>query len=158
VIAIIGLLSSIVFASLNSARAKAKDASLKEEIKQFTNLMALNYQDYGNYVNFQSTGWIGSAVQCDTAFPDPSISIYTPNARKICSSMYSKAVDLIGYPGYRIYFSNDRNINSYYSIMVGLNNGKWFCSGSSGVTAEYANYGGAYLPSGSGVRGCWGDP
>ena len=49
VISIIGLLSAIVLASLNTARLKAKDAAIKEAMSQLTSVMALNYNDYGSY-------------------------------------------------------------------------------------------------------------
>jgi type II secretion system protein G len=49
VVAIIGLLSSVVMASLNSARVKARDAKRKVELKQITNALELYYNDYGRY-------------------------------------------------------------------------------------------------------------
>ncbi len=49
VIAIISLLSSIVLASLNSARAKARDAKKISEFKQFGIALALYFDKYGRY-------------------------------------------------------------------------------------------------------------
>ncbi len=49
VIAIIGMLSSIVLASLNTARMKARDARRKEEFHQIQNALALYYNQYGGY-------------------------------------------------------------------------------------------------------------
>jgi type II secretion system protein G len=49
VIAIIGVLSSVVLASLNSARAKARDARRREDIAQLINAMELYYSDNGTY-------------------------------------------------------------------------------------------------------------
>jgi|SRR3989344_674863 len=49
VIAIIGLLSSIVLASLNSARAKARDSSRKSELKALQIALELYYTDNGQY-------------------------------------------------------------------------------------------------------------
>ncbi len=53
VISIITLLSSIVYASLNSARAKGKDAAIKESVNQLRLLLEQNFNDYGTYVNLQ---------------------------------------------------------------------------------------------------------
>ncbi len=49
VIAIIGLLSSVVFASLNSARTKARDAARLAEIQEIVKALALYYSDYNAY-------------------------------------------------------------------------------------------------------------
>jgi prepilin-type N-terminal cleavage/methylation domain-containing protein len=49
VISIIGLLSSIVLASLSTARGKAKDAAIKSEVLQMRNLFAQEFSDTGNY-------------------------------------------------------------------------------------------------------------
>jgi type II secretion system protein G len=49
VIAIIGLLSSIVLASLNQARAKSRDARRLADLKQIQTAMALYYSDNNQY-------------------------------------------------------------------------------------------------------------
>src|ERR1035437_5577723 len=49
VVAIIGLLSSVVLASLNSARAKGRDAKRVTDLKQVQNALALYYFDSGSY-------------------------------------------------------------------------------------------------------------
>lgn len=56
VIAIIGLLSSIVLASLNTARAKARDAERKSDMKQISNALELYYNTYQTYT-IPTTGW-----------------------------------------------------------------------------------------------------
>ena len=54
VISIIGLLSSVVLASLNSARAKARDAVRKSDLKQIRIALELYYNEYGGY---PSSAW-----------------------------------------------------------------------------------------------------
>ncbi len=49
VIAIIGLLSSIVLVSLSGARAKARDAKRKQEIRQMMMALELYYADHEEY-------------------------------------------------------------------------------------------------------------
>lgn len=61
VVAIIGLLSSVVTASLSSARAKARDAKRKLELKQVQTALELYYNSNNSY---PSTGgvWWGVSV------------------------------------------------------------------------------------------------
>lgn len=49
VVAIIGILASVVLASLNTARAKARDAKRIAEIKQIQTALELYYFDNGSY-------------------------------------------------------------------------------------------------------------
>ena len=49
VIAIIGLLASIVLVSLNTARAKARDAKRIAGLKQIQLALEMYYDDYGHY-------------------------------------------------------------------------------------------------------------
>lgn len=61
VIAIIGLLSSVVLASLNSARAKAKDVKRVSDLKQISLALELYYDTNRTYPN---PGW-GWRSQCN---------------------------------------------------------------------------------------------
>ena len=49
VIAIIGILSSVVLASLNSARGKARDAVRKSDLSQIQTALEMYYDSYGGY-------------------------------------------------------------------------------------------------------------
>ncbi len=60
VIAIIGILASVVMASLNSARAKARDTKRVSDIKQIQMALELYHLDNGQYPN------IGGVVLCET--------------------------------------------------------------------------------------------
>ncbi len=54
VIAIIGILASVILASLNSARAKARDARRKEDLNQIQTALEMYYDQYGGY---PSSAW-----------------------------------------------------------------------------------------------------
>lgn len=54
VVAIIGVLASVVLASLNTARAKGRDARRQSDIHQIQNALELYYTDNGSYPN---GGW-----------------------------------------------------------------------------------------------------
>lgn len=49
VISIISLLSSVLFAAVNSGRVKARDARRKADLKQIQTALALYYDAYGTY-------------------------------------------------------------------------------------------------------------
>jgi type II secretion system protein G len=66
VIAIIGLLASIVLVSLNSARAKARDARRKADLRQLQMALELYYDKYGAYMYDTFNGW----ETCDTTQND----------------------------------------------------------------------------------------
>lgn len=148
VIAIIGLLSSVVLASLNTARGKAKDAAIKEAVHQLSTVMALNYDEYGSYCQLQF-GWISAGQGCSTIFSGN----YATQARTMCADIFSNAAENNwGSPGaYKIY-SATADCNTSYSFMVYLNDGNWYCSGSSGAKGEYAAYDNPSKP------GCYSNP
>lgn len=64
VIAIIGLLSSIVLASLNTARAKARDAQRLSDMRSVVQALELYATDHGN--TYPPTATIASSGQCAT--------------------------------------------------------------------------------------------
>ena len=57
VISIIGMLSSVVLASLNGARVKARNASRISNIKQYTITFELAYDDNDEYPDPGNTTW-----------------------------------------------------------------------------------------------------
>ena len=151
VVAIVALLSSVVFASLNTARKKAKDATIKEAASQIANLMALNYDDYQSFCNLETFSWINYGITCDTAFSGK----FTDQARQICKTIYNNS----GFdPAQRIFSGTDPSNCNTWSWMIQLNNGNWYCISSSGIKAEYSTWWQPTYPSGSGNPGCYNNP
>ena len=64
VIAIIGILSSVVLVALNTARSKGADATIKAQLSQIRNQAGIVYDSAGCY---NEAGTPGSA--CDVEFP-----------------------------------------------------------------------------------------
>jgi len=62
VIAIISLLSSVVLSSLNSARAKARDAKRKQDMIQIRNALEMYRSDFGVYPMASPGAWGGVAT------------------------------------------------------------------------------------------------
>ncbi len=146
VVAIIGILSSVVLASLNSARAKAKDAAIKAAMTQVASVMALNYNEYGSYCQIQPAVWVtASGYTCDSAFSSGLFSgTYGEKARDLCKNIYNNAADPGWSPagGYKMLIYNEPyDCANKYSWTAFLNNGNGYCSGSSGAKSESGNLG-----------------
>ena len=71
VISIIGLLSSIVLTSVNSARARARDARRLADTRQIQNALALYYDDHGSYPPV-TYGPSGSLAGWEVSYKDTS--------------------------------------------------------------------------------------
>ncbi len=115
VVAIIGILASIVLVSLNSARAKGRDASAKGSMSSLRAAAEIWYDDHdGSYTGFCTAG----------ASTDPAIqSLLTAAGNETASS-----------PGC------ESNSISFASIII-LNNGFAFCVDSSGFSGDYFSNG-----------------
>lgn len=74
VIAIIGILASVVFATVNKARAKADDAVVKSDMSSIRTQAGIWYEDFGNG-SYNTTGVATSTCTAtDTLFADPKIT------------------------------------------------------------------------------------
>lgn len=97
VVAIIGLLSSIVLASLNSARAKARDAQRKTTLRQLANANEL-LRDTGSYAS--TVGWMAGWISNPNSSPFVPKYISTisadPGGNGGASYMYWKK-DYVGF-------------------------------------------------------------
>lgn len=88
VIAIIGLLSSMVLASVNTARLKAADASVRSQALELKKIMELEYSNSANYTAIKAGGgrsdgdWLWAGDSC-TGFT----GAYAEQAARICSSL-----------------------------------------------------------------------
>lgn len=137
VISIIGLLASVVFASLNGARIKAKQAALKTELRQFETLMELEYADKGSYAGLSSQsphGWANDpthtyAGTCDQMYPlGSSASAYISQANALCK----KILDISKGGSYALYvvgYSTSFSAESWFGP-----DGLLYCVGKSGKT------------------------
>jgi len=65
VIAIIGMLSSVVLASLNTARGSARDARRLEDLRQLQTAMELYYGDHGMYPCENASACAGQSVNAN---------------------------------------------------------------------------------------------
>lgn len=108
VIAIIGLLASVVLLSLNSARAKSRDAKRLSDVRQLVSALELYFNDYNAYPASLATltnGYIGALP----AYPTP---VDNPSGTTSCNS----------YSSYTTNYSTTSS-NSQYTLV--------FCLGGS---------------------------
>ncbi len=89
VVAIIGILASVVLASLNSARQKGQIAAIKSNLRNMSDQMEISYDTNGNYGGISGTG--ANANFPDTTCQGPiagmAQSIINTGAKARCLSM-----------------------------------------------------------------------
>lgn len=122
VIAIIGMMSSVVLASLNSARAKGRDAAIKSAVKQYAVLMELNHSTYGTYAQLQA-GWDYTPANCNDSFSGS----FAAKAREIC-------VNIVGNnSGAGFHTGNNVSYATHFSVMARLaSQATYVCVGGRG--------------------------
>ncbi|HEX8591585.1 MAG TPA: type II secretion system protein [Candidatus Paceibacterota bacterium] len=131
VIAIIGVLSSVVLASLSLSRARAKDTAVRSEVRQMSTVMAQEHNESGDYSRLQ-VGWVfpaGSAYgtqQCENA---PFSGPHAVKMVEICKAII--ATNNMG-----VYVGSS-SVPGQYSIMAVLpGKGTVFCLSSYGKTSD----------------------
>ncbi len=150
VIAIIGILASVVLASLTSARTKATDVAIKAEVRNFAQLLQLNASDYNSFAELQS-GWDSSAADCANSFTGN----HAAKARELCASIVGKigAGNNLFHTG--VSYVSDRTNITHYAIMAWLPGAqRFYCMGSSGAVSATTPNETAYWVG----AGCFGNP
>ena len=135
VVAIIGLLSSIVLASLNTARAKARDARRLADMKQLQLALEL-YYDVNNQYPPDTVSTLVQNMNTGSADITPYIN------------PLPKDPTYTGVNGYRYRKSNVSGQQSYTMLArLEKNNGNWCSIGTSpGHTSWNGAGGGNYPP------------
>lgn len=134
VIAIIGLLSSIVLVNMGGARAKARDATRKQDIRQIRLALEMFYVDAESYINTNeicgdySTGCSGCGCAGETAH---DYGNWSPTY----SNLYRVLV-----PQYMAWLPVDPiNNSTYYYNFEPHSGSQGSCTGaSSSISCEFA--------------------
>lgn len=118
VIAIIGVLSSVVLASLSVARERARNASYLAQIREYQKALALHYSVQGSYPGNATWGCIGVGFPGGVCWSSAS---YTENnstavAFRAAVAPYMDATKVPG-PSDRVYGSMYRPDSTGYSII-----------------------------------------
>lgn len=129
VIAIIGILASVVLASLNLARVKARDAQRIAAIRQIQNALQLYYTDNGTYPGSSGNG---SLSALDVLIPDyiseipndPQNSGATPTWSWANANTYyywgTGNVGACGPFGYTLWYRMENNSNGNAESCINL--------------------------------------
>jgi prepilin-type N-terminal cleavage/methylation domain-containing protein len=153
VVAIIGLLSSVVLSSMRDARLKAADAAVLQQARELRNLMEQERSNSGTYVAIKSGGAWKPQSGC-TGFTGQ----FATQATQVCQSLV-KATS--GYCSTSCVFFQSTNPNSSerYTIMAYLpyqstraGAARYMCFGSSGNSTTTAT-GAPWLSN-----GCYANP
>jgi len=149
VIAIIALLSSVVLASLNSARSKGSDAAIKSQVLEMRTLMELQYSDTNSYAVLNRNAWAGTSATCSSL---GFTGNYASQALNICNSIEN---DISNHNPNEFYTGVNASHSTVdeYSIMARLSTGYYFCAGSSGATTDKGTGSDGYIGP-----GCWANP
>lgn len=85
VIAIIGVLASIVMASLNTSRQKGRNSKRKADLRQIATALELYYNDNNGYPS-TGGGWRG-ACSSYGSYPDSGAGAWIPNMQNYMASL-----------------------------------------------------------------------
>ncbi|KND48260.1 MAG: hypothetical protein AB199_04385 [Parcubacteria bacterium C7867-004] len=164
VIAIIGMLSSIVLASLNTARLKAADAAVRTQARQLKLFLEFEYSETGSYTNikqYTSLGdlWLpgapGSGSTCTGL-----VGIYAVRAQQTCAALLAASQSQGSSCGNQClrFWDTNPDFPNRYSILAYLPGAsraagaaRWLCMGSGGSVSVSAG-----TPWSE--AGCWANP
>ncbi len=96
VIAVIGILASVVMASLNSARVKARNARRNSDIKQLVNAFNLGLDGSGTLPASGPNGWVCVSATCYEGWASSLYSAYAPVDAYLAPYLPTKPSDPTG--------------------------------------------------------------
>lgn len=121
VIAIIGILSSVVLASLNSARSKGADAAVKSNLNNLRAAAELYYDGAGNYSSVCTGTFANGINAAKTAAGISSVTTNTTYATAGSAGTATCHVDATG---------------TGWAVEVPLKSSGFFCVDSTGVATS----------------------
>ena len=153
VIAIIGLLASVVLASLNQARMRSRDAAFQQELREFAKLMEISYLQTKTYQtlvpsnrNFTSagTGTNGCAAAGNFAGADAAKAV------ELCAAIIDTQTSAGISPYFRVFSALNGGQRFSISGRLPSNQANWMCIGSNGAVSSG--------PADTTAPGCNADP
>lgn len=143
VIAIIGILSSVVLASLNTARSKGNDAKVKAQLAGARAAAEIVYDDEGSY------GWttglvaaVTGSTACgingggDTLFElDPMLTYVTPTYYPSATGIVCRSSAPSGTSANAYVIAASLN-GATFTATLGAETGNWWCVDSTGFSGQ----------------------
>jgi prepilin-type N-terminal cleavage/methylation domain-containing protein len=130
VIAIIGILSSVVLASLNSARGKGNDAKVKAQLAGFRAAAEVYYDTAGQ--KYQTTGAAVNGA-CPVGGPTANtVFADTYNSGTAANSGASQYTTYSNYPSNTAIVCNVTATGDKYAMQANLTGGGYWCVDSKG--------------------------
>ncbi|MEI6490199.1 MAG: type II secretion system protein [bacterium] len=134
VIAIIGLLSSVVLASLSVAKKRSQDATVRQGVNQLRTLMEQNYTEYKTYSDLEPQMWFKQASDCNTYFVTGK---FASQASQVCKSIIKNTYTGPNGEGYLWIGTFSNTPSKSFSIMGALpSKATYYCVGSSGNNSD----------------------
>ncbi len=148
VIAVIGILASVILASLNSARGKARDARRLSDMKQIQTALELYYDTYGVYPSSDQQGCGGWDTPGDGDFITPLTTagfmpsdVKDPQTNAACGNYryYRYDAGYAGCPANRGYFYVLQIVDMESQGMPAKGSPGWACGSLNwNLDAEWA--------------------
>lgn len=151
VIAIIGMLSTTVLASLKTARLKAADAKVMQQARELRTLMELERNESGTYTGIKAGGaWKAAGASC-SGFTSTN---YSTKAAEVCNELVAATGSNCG--SNCVYFASVNPASTdKFTIQAYLpSKNAYLCLGSSGLSSQTA----PYPPSDWSFAGCYSNP
>lgn len=152
VISIIGILSSVVLASLNEARNKASLEAVRQDLRTLANEAAIYYESNGNYAD--TAVYNGCEVGLANSFIDANSNSFAAitqavgHARVVTGEQLPDGAESGGYYYCYIYAEEDEWGAAVYVGFISGDDEFYYCIGEDGVFKEVdVVYGPSFGPS-----------
>lgn len=133
VISIIGILTTLVAANLNSARSRARDATRKSDIRNIATALRLYFNDWGQYPPTVSDNGIGSIGGCGSGNGSQPTSLCSwGTAFSDGTTVYMTKLPADPLPNQAYFYKRDPTFNDQYVLSACLENK----SDTSGVAVD----------------------
>lgn len=149
VVAIIGMLASVVLASIGEARQSSQDAAIKQSVRNLSLQAEQYYNVASDYAALRRwwVGMTGSGVTADCATRNMTNGFgeYGDNFNALCETILAnmpQEPNYYMYMGYRERVGTGPYVwqNDGYAFILRLNSGDWYCINSFGVIQEGPNF------------------